>query len=150
MVTPQSVNLDFQTGIAANTLLMASVRWVDWSEFDITPIGYQTATTTSLVAYDDDRIGYTLGVGRKFNDQWSGSATIGYEKTLGGISSNLSPTDGYLSFALGAQYTMDNMKISGGVRYIQIGDADTGIGPGQGNFRDNSGFAVGLKVSYTF
>ena len=37
---PQSVNLEFQTGIAANTLLFGSVRWVDWAVFDITPVGF--------------------------------------------------------------------------------------------------------------
>lgn len=52
--TPQSVNLDFQTGIAQDTLLFGGIRWAEWSEFDITPIGYQgpqaarpwSATTT--------------------------------------------------------------------------------------------------------
>ncbi|MCP4822109.1 MAG: hypothetical protein GY883_23245, partial [Shimia sp.] len=31
---PESVNLDFQTGIAADTLLFGSVRWVGWEGFN--------------------------------------------------------------------------------------------------------------------
>ncbi len=37
VVTPQSVNIDFQTGIAANTLAFANIRWVHWDQFAVTP-----------------------------------------------------------------------------------------------------------------
>lgn len=148
MTTPQSVNLDFQTGIAQDTLLMASVRWVEWSEFEIRPPSYGFLTGLPIVAYEDDRIGYTIGIGRRFSPTWSGSVTLGYEETLGGLSSNLSPTDGYMSVAIGASYTKDNLKISGGLRYIKIGDATTAIV--NGDFSGNEGLAAGLKVSYTF
>jgi long-chain fatty acid transport protein len=35
ITTPQSVNLDFQTGIMENTVAFANLRWVDWSSFSI-------------------------------------------------------------------------------------------------------------------
>ena len=149
MTTPQSINLDFQTGIAEGTLLMASVRWVEWSKFDITPPGYNTVPGDPLVEYGDDRFSYTLGIGRRFSDQWAGSVTLGYEPAVGGTSSNLSPTDGYKSLAVGASYTQGNMKISGGLRYIEIGDTVSNA-PISGNFSGNTGWAAGLKVSYTF
>jgi long-chain fatty acid transport protein len=38
--TPQSVNLEFQTGIAPNMLLFGGVRWVDWEQFRISPPVY--------------------------------------------------------------------------------------------------------------
>ncbi|MDR0068382.1 transporter, partial [Acinetobacter sp. 11520] len=37
ITTPQSVNLDFQTGIMANTVAFANVRWVNWKDFAIRP-----------------------------------------------------------------------------------------------------------------
>ncbi len=37
VVTPQSVNIDFQTGVAANTLAFANIRWVHWDQFAVTP-----------------------------------------------------------------------------------------------------------------
>ena len=37
ITTPQSVNLDFQTGIMADTVAFANVRWVNWKDFSIQP-----------------------------------------------------------------------------------------------------------------
>ena len=158
--TPQSVNLEVQSGIAANTLLFGSVRWVEWSAFDITPDGYLTTTDfldgpsgsgSSLVSYADDRFTYTLGLGRKFSDTWSGAVTATYEKTMGGPSTNLGPTDGILSLGLGGAYTRDNMKISGGVSYSWIGDTFTGPEATPfANFDDNTAFGVGIKVGFTY
>ncbi|MEX3315551.1 OmpP1/FadL family transporter [Sulfitobacter sp. PS-8MA] len=151
--TPQSVNLEFQTGIAADTLLFGGVRWVDWSDFDISPANYGTLTGGgSLVSYDDDVFTYSLGVGRRLSDTWSVSASVGYEKSNGGFASNLGPTDGNKSLALAAVYTRDNMKITSGIRYVNIGDAQTAI-PGAApaaNFEDNDAVAFGVKVGFTF
>ncbi len=52
-ITPQSVNIDFQTGIAANTLAFANIRWVHWDQFAVTPTlleasQYSTASRTNL------------------------------------------------------------------------------------------------------
>lgn len=115
---PQSVNLEFQTGIAADTLLFGSVRWQEWSKTDITPAALFAASGSSLVDYDDDVITYNLGVGRRFNEKWSGAITAGYEKSQGGFVGNLGPTDGFTSLGVAATYTMGQMKITGGARYI--------------------------------
>lgn len=80
---PQSVTLDFQTGVAANTLVFGSVRWADWTE---TALNFPAA---GLITYDNDVYTVNLGVGRKFSDQWSGAVTVGYERTEGGLSPNL-------------------------------------------------------------
>ncbi len=142
---PKSVTLDFQSGVAADTLVFGSIRWVDWTATRLNSIGYPNAP---LVSHDNDSISYTLGVGRKFSEQWSGAVSIGYEKSQGGIASNLAPTDGYLSLGLGGTYTQGNMKISGGVRYVKIGDADALNGATA--FTGNSAVGVGLKVGFTF
>jgi long-chain fatty acid transport protein len=141
---PQAINLDFQTGIAADTLLFGQIRWADWSE---TEINIPPASGAApLLTYAEDRVSYTLGVGRKFNDTWSGAVSVGYEETQGGTSSLLSPTDGYTSVGMALTYTKDNMKVTGGVRYVDVGDASTLIGA----FSDNSAVAVGLRVGYSF
>lgn len=149
---PQSVNLEFQTGIAADTLLFGSVRWVDWTAFEITPPGLNSlpipGRPVRLVSYSNDVITYNIGVGRKFNEQWSGAVTLGYEKTHGDPVGNLGPTDGLKSIGLAATYTMDNVKITGGVRYVDIGDATTTTIGSQ--FSDNDGFGVGIRVGYSF
>lgn len=151
---PQSVNLEFQTGIAADTLLFGSVRWVDWTEFDVAPTVFTGLLGAPLVSYDDDVFTYNLGIGRRFNENWSGAISVGYEKQQGGFTSNLGPTDGFTSLSVGATYTTGNVEISGGARYIWIGDATTQnpLAPGTplGQFEDNSGLALGFKIAYTF
>lgn len=148
---PQSVNLDFQSGVAADTLVFGSIRWAEWSEAVI-----KDAVFGPLVTYDEDVMTYTLGVGRKFSDSFSGAVSIGYEKAQGGIASNLAPTDGYTSLSVGGTYTMGNgIELTGGVRYIMPGDADTFVPVSAtavlpAAFGDNSAIAIGLKVAYTY
>lgn len=153
---PQSVNLDFQTGIAADTLLMASVRWAEWTAFEISPVGYVLGSGgTALVDYDNDSVSYSLGIGRRFNEKLSGSITAGYEETKGGFAGNLGPTDGYTSLSVGLKYQInDSTALSGGVRYVWIGDAETenprAPGSTLGTFTDNSAVGFGLKLSHSF
>lgn len=145
---PQSLNLEFQTGIAKDTLLFGSVRWQEWSAFVIDPPVYQLLVPTNpLVSYANDRITYSLGIGRRFNENWSGAVTVGYEPQDGEDTGNLQPTDGYASIGLAATYTRDNLKITAGVRYVDIGDATTNIG---GSFEENEGVGFGLRVGYSF
>jgi len=143
---PQSVNLDFQTGIAADTLLFGSVRWADWSETEINSFGYPG---NPLVGYDQDYVSYSIGVGRKFSDTFSGAISVGYEAANGDPADNLAPTDGYLSLQVGGTYTIDNIEITGGVRYVMLGDATTEA-PISAEFADNSALGVGLSVAYRF
>jgi len=153
--TPQSVNLEFQTGVAADTLVFGSVRWVKWSEFKVDPLRFTAVTGEGLVDLDDTTT-FTLGVGRKFNENWSGLASIMYETKSDKLVSPLAPYSGRKGITLGAVYTQDNVKVTGGVSYIKLGDADTrpDIAPpsetGAAYMRDNEAVAFGLKVSYSF
>jgi long-chain fatty acid transport protein len=151
--TPQSVNLEFQSGVAKDTLVFGSIRWVDWSNFEINPKMYNTLTSGgALVSYANDTVTYTLGVGRKLNDNWAVSASLGYEKAHGGFSANHGPTDGKKSVTLAAIYTRDNFKITSGVSYVKIGDAQTTLGGNvaASNFTDNKAIGVGVKIGYSF
>ena len=154
--TPQSVNLEFQTGIMADTLLFGGVRWVDWSSFEISPAAYSSPPPTGngapLLSYENDVYTYSLGIGRRLSDTWSVAAVVGYEKSNGGFSSNLGPTDGNKSLGLAATYTRDSMEITTGIRYINIGDAETTL-DGTNTaavFEDNDAVAIGVKVGFTF
>ena len=147
---PQSLNLEFQTGIAKDTLLFGSIRWVDWSAFRIAPDAYAGATMgQALVEYSSDRVTYNLGIGRRFNETWSAAVTLGYQPSDGEPTGNLGPTDGFRSIGLAATYTRDNLKITGGIRYVDMGDATTDPPVGAA-FTDNSGIGVGIRVGYTF
>ncbi|GGE26839.1 membrane protein [Primorskyibacter flagellatus] len=145
--TPQSINLDFQTGIAKDTLLMASIRWAEHSAFRIKP----TAINTDLVSLDDTTT-YSLGVARRFTPEFAASLTVGYEKEGDPLVSPLAPTNGRKSITLGASYKLsDTVELSGGISKIWVGDAQPATGGvGRGLFTDNSVTAVGLKIAYTF
>ncbi len=152
ITTPQSVNLEFQTGIAADTLLFGSVRWVNWDGINISPANYATITGGSLVEYDENTFTYSLGLGRRFNEKWSGAIQASYEPAGDGNAPNLGPTDGNLSVGVGATYKLsERAELSGGVRYVVLGDAITPGGGGiTGDFSDNSAIAAGLKVAFRF
>ena len=148
---PESVHLEFQTGVAEDTLVFGGIRWVRWSKFDISPPGYVTPLPgglgqNPLVEYDKPTTTYTLGVGRRFTEQLSGSASISHERSGGGQLGNLGPTDGFTSVGLGASYTIDNITLSGGVQYRWIGGGDTSVG----SFSDNSATSAGLRVGVRF
>jgi len=151
--TPQSINLDFQTGIAPKTLLFGGVRWVEWSEFVIAPPVYSAPTLVGapLVSFADDTFTYSLGVGRQLNDTWAGAISVTHEPATGGLKSNLAPTDGRTSVGVGVTYRQDNMKLQAGLQHIWIGDATTSVGgiPG-GAFSGNTAVAFGLKAGFSF
>ncbi len=146
ITTPQSVNLEFQSGVAEDTLVFGSVRWVEWTEFNISP---DLFPANPIVFYLDDRVTYTLGLGRRLNEQWSVLGSVSYEETTGSVTGNLGPTDGFTSVALGAVYTQDNMKITGGLRYVDLGDANTVATP-SASFTGISAVGAGIKVGWTF
>ncbi len=150
VVTPQSVNLDFQTGVAPRTLLFGSVRWVDWPQTVYAPPVYTGLTGINLVDYEEATWTYSLGLGYQFTDEFSGAVTLGYESSQGNSVSNLGPTDGFWSIGLGGTYSLEKAKISGGVRYTDIGDATAnGTGPdNRATFTGNSAWSVGIQVTY--
>ncbi|BFM34768.1 outer membrane protein transport protein [Acinetobacter towneri] len=158
--TPQSVNIDLQTGIAANTLVFANIRWVHWDQFAVKPsllgdlsiIQKPTAQRQNLIDYSDDQWSATVGVGRKFNSHWSGSASVGYDSGAGNPVTTLGPTEGYWSVGLGGQYSpAENYFIQAGVKYFWLGDATARTGTTDvGEFEDNYALGYGLKFGYRF
>ena len=151
-ITPQSVNIDFQTGVAANTLAFANIRWAHWDQFAVTPKFLNAASGNNLIDYSDDQWSATVGVGRKLNSHWSGSASVGYDSGAGNPVTTLGPTEGYWSVGLGGQYSpAENYFIQAGVKYFWLGDATARTGTKNvGEFEDNYALGYGLKIGYRF
>ncbi|MCL6242408.1 OmpP1/FadL family transporter [Acinetobacter amyesii] len=157
--TPQSVNLDFQTGIAKDTLAFANVRWVHWSQFAVKPtlLGNVSSIPAphvrqNLIDYSDDQWSANVGVGHKFNSKWSGSASVGYDSGAGNPVTTLGPIEGYWNVGLGGQYSpAENYFIQAGVKYFWLGDAkaQTG-GTVVGEFKDSTALGYGMKIGYRF
>ena len=175
VTTPQSVNIDLQSGIMANTIAFANIRWVDWSNFSIRPTNFGKASVIAssaltggaytkgfnLVDYSDDQWTVTAGIGRKLSDQLSALVSVGWDSGAGNPVTILGPTEGYWSVGLGLRYSpTPKIDFSAGVKYFWLGDAEVQTGlhsvPGHtaasyaGDFSDNEAVAFGLKMGYHF
>ena len=140
---PDSLTLDFRSGVAKDTLVFGSVRWVNWKDFVIPA----PALGVNIVSYPKNSITYTLGVGRKFTENWSGSISVSHDTGTGNPTSNLGPVGKRNSIGLGVSYTRDAMTISAGVQYSRIGSATTTLGS---TFDDNSAVGAGMRVGFRF
>ncbi len=153
VATPQSVQLDFQTGIAPKTLVFGYVRWVDWSEFNIAPPVYEQQTAAllgqgrPLVDYADDWWTYNLGVGRQLTDTLAGSLSITWEPGVGGTMTSLGPYDGRTTGTAALSYATGPWNITGGVTYGVLGDTHNLLDT---QYDDGSVWGAGLRVGYTF
>jgi len=149
--TPQSVNVDLQTGVAPNTLAFANLRWVHWDQFAVSP-ALLKIMGQDLINYSDDQYSATVGLGHKFNSKWSGTAAVGYDSGAGNPVTTLGPTEGYWSVGLGGQYSpAENYFIQAGVKYFWLGDAQAQTGGiVKGSFEDNHAIGYGMKIGYRF
>ena len=149
---PQSWTIDFQTGIAQDTLLFGSVKWTEWSVWEVRTEEYETLTGGEITGFSNDVWTYSLGVGRRLNDNFSVFAALGYEEAQGGEPSRLAPTDGYRSVSLGGAYTFDTgLSVRAGVQRLWVGDAEISDGAlGTTEFEDNAVTAFGMSVGFKF
>lgn len=149
--SPQSVNLDFQTGVAADTLVFGQIRWADWSEFTLSPTFFNAATGGASLVNFEDTYTYTIGVARKFTEQWSGALSVTYEDAGNPLVSPLAPTNGSLGMTVAGIYTQGNMKITTGINYTQLGDAQAETADvARADFNNNSAFGIGMKIGFSF
>ena len=151
---PRSVNIDFQTGIAEDTLLFGAFRWAEWSEFKIEPELFTAASGTGLVRQEDEST-YTLGLARQFTRDFAGQVSVTYEDGFStDLISPLTPTNGLFALAVGGAYdATEQVRLSGGVRYNWLGDAEAETGTpdtARAEMRDNSAVTVGFGIGYSF
>ena len=148
---PQSVNLDFQTGVAPKTLLFGSVRWVNWAGWKVAPRGFTAATGAPLVEFEDDAFTYKLGLGRQITDRFSAAVEVSHETARGQMMSPLDPYDGYTAIAIGGTYEAPSgLSLTGGVAYSALGDAKVATPAGPAPFEDNHAVTVALAIGFRF
>ncbi len=166
MVIPQTMTLNFQSGIAEDTLLFGSIHKADWDTAQIAipentaginPAG-GTLTVDDVGSSFSSRTAYSVGVGRKINETLSVLGSYSTEDG-GGATSNdpFTLTDGSQTVGLGVRYSQDNMTISGGYSYTKVGDVtvthltDAGAPSGlTAAYTDNKVTGFGLKIGFSF
>ena len=147
---PQSAKLQFQSGVARNTLAFASIRWSDWSAFTLDP-----PSPIPNLAVMEDAWTYEIGVGHQFTDKFAASLTYSYEHEEGDdLTSPLAPTKGYQSVAVGGKYQVtDAISLSSAIQYSWLGNAGLETSPPdvvQASFQDNNVIGLGLKIGFKF
>ena len=149
---PESLNLEFQTGIAANTLVFGSIRHVRWAGLNLTTAGAGAGLggiPRTYVNFTGNTTTYSLGVGRKFNETWSGAVTFGYEAPgTRPTTTALAPTTGTSSVGVGVTYTSGNAKLTAGVTYAKLGNQT--FAGGAFNWNDNKAIGAGLRLGFDF
>lgn len=152
----EAYTLEFQSGIAQDTLLFGSWRHSKASDVNIIlDTAGALGTPTELTTFGDTD-GYTLGVARRFTDKFAGSVSVYYEApTNDEFASYFSPYDGITSVNIGGRYSMDNgAVISGGISYSMRGDAiasATDLSTADDSaWTDNKVITVGIRVGKTF
>jgi len=148
---PQSVNLDFQTGLNQKTMLFGAVRWVDWSGWTIAPAMLKQLSGSPLVADDSDTFLYKLGLGRQLTDRFAGAIEISHLSRENSVQGALQPFDGYTSLGLGGTYSFaGGVAVTAGAAYYWLGDAHVSENGARSRFDGNSALALNLNLGVTF
>ena len=155
---PASLTIDFQSGIAPDTLLFGSIHRAFWSDAHIsfwstTALGGGGTGSYLQKSTWTDTTSLSLGIGRKLSDQWAVSASLNYEGASEATGTSLlSTTDGVRGITLGGKYTSEGgTTISAGINRSKLGDkAVTPTSMGTGTFTNNSVTSIGFKVGQNF
>ena len=154
LTVPQTITLNFQSGIAEDTLLFGSIHQADWDNAQISiPANNSAAKILTEFA---SRTAYSVGIGRKLTDAFSVLGSYSTEDGGGATSTDpFTLTDGSQSLGLGVRYTRDNMTVTGGYSYSKVGDVKVTKAVGGGlnltaDYKDNTVTGLGLKVGFSF
>ena len=152
LALPDSYALSFQTGIAPDTLLMASYRRANWSDAQIVVTVAQNPNhQASIETKFSDSESFSIGLGRKFSEKLSGSLTYSKEEGSGPTAESLfTVSNGSEAVSVGLQYKLDKMTLSGGISHRTVGDVLVTDTPGQMKYKGNSVTSFGLKIAFTF
>ena len=145
--------LNFQTGIMTDTLLFGSVHKGKWSKSQLSVADSESAALLQVgpTSAFEDSTEYSLGLGRKFSEQFSGSVSYNWESSEDGTTTSLfTVNDGYKGISIGAKYTMENIELSAGYNYTKLGDVTYSTALGTNTYADNKVSAFGARLTARF
>jgi long-subunit fatty acid transport protein len=146
--TPESFLLEFQSGIAPNTLLFGSIRHAKWGD---APVLLSPTFGSAEISDFDDSTTYSIGVGRKFSEKFSGSLTLTHAPSSCTDVSLLAPTCKQNTLSIGGEYQLGNgAAIAAGVSFRKYDTATSEASTGSIVFDGNTLTTVGMKLSKSF
>lgn len=168
--TLASLNLDLYTGISANNLLYAGVRWVNWKDFYIQPTqfgavidAYATVVPEiqdfKLIHYQKDQWSAKLGCLHRWNARWLSQLELGWDSGASNPASTLNPADGHYSLGAGQLfYFRPDSFIAAGAYYLKFKQLETQANSFEGTHiaslasvnQNNHAWVYGLKFGHHF
>lgn len=166
--TPQSINLDIQTGLPSHNILYASLRWVNWQDFVIQPpkfgavidyaaLEFPEVKDIKMIDYQEDQWSAKLGIAHQWPSSMINSFEILWDSGTGNPASTLNPSDGYWGVSLGYfQNFQKHWHIATGLYYLKFQKPKTNSNAvipqfvGLSAVDDNDVWVVGMKLGYHF
>jgi long-chain fatty acid transport protein len=157
LAIPKATTIKLQTGIAEDTLLMASAHRVGWAAsqivIDVTGVAdFDTGSNFS------DSTSYSVGLGRQVSEDTAVSLTYSWEDGSGAAATSpFTMSNGSKTLSAGVKHKIDALTISAGASYTKAGDvnvthmaAPTVPSGYTASYAGNSVMAFGLKVGFNF
>ena len=154
---PEMLTINFQTGIAKDTLLTASIHQAKWGSSQVTAnvtsgnAGVDAAAAVTSAFSDTTK--YSVGLGRKFSERLSGSIAYSQEDGSGSTSTSaFSMSNGSKAISAGIKYSLENMDISFGISHTMFNDMTVKVNALTPNlsYKNNSATTMGFKISTRF
>lgn len=131
--TPESVNLDFHTGLPAQNFLYGSLRWVNWQDFKIQPTQFAAILQSeglgnqfNLIDYQKNQWSTRLGFAHQWSPKWITAVEGLWDSGAGNPASSLNPVDGYVGVGTGAVYHFNPKTFMiAGLHYLHFTKPDT-------------------------
>lgn len=149
---PEMTTLNFQSGIAKNTLVFGSIHYAKWGDAQVTidavafggPLGQPAPLAKGF-----NTTTYNIGVGQRLNDQWSIAADYSKESGTESVGDSLfSPVDGYQAYGLATEFTAKSFNIGVGISKTKFGSKTLDLVPPflDSRFSGNDSLNYGIKV----
>ena len=155
--TPEMITLNFQSGIAADTLITGSIHQAKWKSsqvnVDVSTVVPAINTAAAVSSDFSDSTKYSIGLARKFSSSLSGSVSYNQEVGSGSTStSTFTMSNGSKSLNLGFRYSFEQANLSVGVSQTMFNDVtvDANALTSPIEYKNNTATTIGIKLSTNF
>lgn len=167
--TPQSIHLDFQTGLPYQNAFYGTLRWLNWQNFVIQPpkfgavidyaaLEFPELESFRMIDYREDQWSAKIGFAHQWPSFGINSIELLWDSGTGNPASTLNPSDGYWGIGLGHLYKIqDTWDIATGFYYLKFQKPEVSTSEslmpqiaGLSAVSDNSAWIMGLKLGYHF
>ena len=155
--TPEMITLNFQSGIAADTLITGSIHQAKWKSsqvnVDVSTVSAAINTAAAVSSDFSDSTKYSIGLARKFSSSLSGSVSYNQEVGSGSTStSTFTMSNGSKSLNLGFRYSFEQANLSIGVSQTMFNDVtvDANALTSPIEYKNNTATTIGIKLSTNF